>query len=453
MVTRVILQSRISSSRLPAKGMLTTVRGLPVVALAALRAGTTGHQVVVATSVDATDDVIASAVRSVKVPVFRGSLDDTLDRFVQATADLAPDDLVVRLTGDNVVPNGEFVDEVIAHMRAHDEQYVRVTTEGIYGMGAEAFTVELLRQAATSDSPYDHEHVTPWIRRHTADLTYVPQIPEELGTVRCTIDTLRDYIFASKALATFDDPVQASWRDLLAAWHQVGASRPALALAPRPNPIGQGRWILRVDQGGRDVAGAMEASVQHGITHLDIIGEQALNTTGRLFAHGLSEVSKLTLLLDPFKAPADAAAGWHQTEVVAAVERALRLMKGGSVDGLLTHSVTDWHRSGVADAMHQVKAEGLAKVIGATAHTRAEFEQSLGMVDYVRAPLNIITSAPFAAPERTIVVAIAPDYELTTALQVPGVTSVETQATTIEMLDHLGSQISEAIEAAEQPKR
>lgn len=125
MPTRVILQSRLSSSRLPGKALLT-VAGQPVVALAARRAGNTGLDVVVATSDQPEDDAIADALAETGVAVFRGSLHDPLRRFFDATVDLADEDLVVRLTGDNIVPDGRFVQQMIDDMRAAGEQYIRV---------------------------------------------------------------------------------------------------------------------------------------------------------------------------------------------------------------------------------------------------------------------------------------------------------------------------------------
>ena len=60
MTVRVVIQSRLSSSRLPGKAMLT-LAGMPAVVLAARRAGNTGLDVVVATSDQGDDDVLAAA--------------------------------------------------------------------------------------------------------------------------------------------------------------------------------------------------------------------------------------------------------------------------------------------------------------------------------------------------------------------------------------------------------
>src|SRR6267378_5723685 len=97
----VVVQARMSSSRLPGKSLLP-VGGHPVAVLCAKRAANKGHRVVVAISNDARDDPLARALDAAGVALVRGSLDDVLARFVEATRHLPKDALVVRLTADNV---------------------------------------------------------------------------------------------------------------------------------------------------------------------------------------------------------------------------------------------------------------------------------------------------------------------------------------------------------------
>jgi spore coat polysaccharide biosynthesis protein SpsF len=111
MRTVVILQVRSTSTRLPGKALLP-VAGFPSSVLAALRAGNKGHEVLVVTSSEASDDALAESFRERGITVVRGPLDDVLTRFALATANLPEDCLVIRLTGDNVVPDGELVEEL-----------------------------------------------------------------------------------------------------------------------------------------------------------------------------------------------------------------------------------------------------------------------------------------------------------------------------------------------------
>src|SRR4051812_12764324 len=109
--TRVVLQARYDSSRLPGKALLP-VGNLPMVVLAARRIMRGGIGLVVATSSDRPDDAIVHVCDTAKVPVFRGPLQDVYERFIGATADLSDDATIVRLTADNVFPDAEFVQEI-----------------------------------------------------------------------------------------------------------------------------------------------------------------------------------------------------------------------------------------------------------------------------------------------------------------------------------------------------
>lgn len=217
MRTRVVIQSRLSSSRLPGKALMT-VGGMPLIELVARRASRTGFEVVVATSVESYDDRIAATLTSVGIRVLRGSLDDVLSRFLDATADLDEDDWVVRLTGDNPVADADLVQELMDRMTETGREYGRVDIDVVpEGLGVEVFPVRLLRRAGREASaPYDREHVTPWIRRHTDELLFAPRRnPGQPAVYRATVDCLHDFTRVSRLFDGFADPVAVPWADIM----------------------------------------------------------------------------------------------------------------------------------------------------------------------------------------------------------------------------------------------
>jgi spore coat polysaccharide biosynthesis protein SpsF (cytidylyltransferase family) len=107
----VIIQARTNSSRLPGK-VLLPIAGLPLVVLAARRAANAGANVIVATSDEPSDDVLAKVLADAGIQCFRGSLENTLDRMVGALAGYDDDILVFRLTADNVFPDGTLLKEM-----------------------------------------------------------------------------------------------------------------------------------------------------------------------------------------------------------------------------------------------------------------------------------------------------------------------------------------------------
>lgn len=410
MATRIVIQSRLSSSRLPGKAMLT-LAGMPAVVLAARRAANTGLDLVVATSDQVDDDVLAAAVRQAGIPVFRGSLHDPLDRFVAATADLSDADLVVRLTGDNAVPDGEFITELIDTMLAAGEDYIRVTMADIYGVGAEVIRVGLLRQAAReATDPFDREHVTPWIRRHTKDLDFVPTLaPGDPARVRCTIDTLADYVVAATALGAVPDAVSAPWRTLLHAWAAAGGALPHPLVGGRANVLGQGPWVLGAVQlgvtygaanrtGQPDPVGAariLAVAAESGVTHVDTArayGESEARI-GASLAHGLSESLGVITKVRPLDdLPEDASASAARDAVAASVQESLRLLRSSSVAALLLHRWADWKRGAVAQALVAQRDQGLATVVGASIATPEEAVEALAdeRIGYLQLPFNLL---------------------------------------------------------------
>ena len=118
----VILQARTTSTRLPAKALLP-IAGYPSVSLAALRAANAGGEVIVATSDDASDDALAAEVQTHQIRVVRGSLHDLLARFHRATDSLSDNDIVVRLTADNVVPDGHLAQDLASALHGFRQEY------------------------------------------------------------------------------------------------------------------------------------------------------------------------------------------------------------------------------------------------------------------------------------------------------------------------------------------
>jgi len=215
----VILQARTTSSRLPGKALLP-VAGYPSAVLAALRAANRGLEVIAASSTDSSDDELIRTFQKHNVRTFRGPLDDVLARFCLACSELAEEDLVIRLTADNMFPDGSFLDELIAAFKISGTQYM--TTDPVngrlsYGLGAEIFSVAALRKAnETATSEGDREHVTPWIVRNFKSGVFTPkQIGDaDYSHLRCTIDDESDYQQIRVLFTDVSDALHVGWYDL-----------------------------------------------------------------------------------------------------------------------------------------------------------------------------------------------------------------------------------------------
>ena len=425
----VVLQSRLSSSRLPGKALLS-VGGRPMVVLAAQRAGNAGHPVMVATSDESDDDVIAAACTAAGVHVVRGPLDDPLARFVLAAEGLGDDAVVVRLTGDNVVPDGDVIDQLVAalHSRiAAGHRYARVGGDDPalpYGVAAEAFTAGALREAdAAATSPTEREHVTPYLREHEGDHRIdLSDVRPAWAGQRCTVDTFDDFVRIARVFGGITDPVGAGWRELCDQIAQ--ASDLADPLPVRANPLHQTALVLGTVQLGvpygaandgglpdeAATAAVLAAARRNRISHLDTArgygrSEERLGTA---LARGLGEhvgiVTKVMPLADG--EGADAAR--------ASVATSLHALGVASVDGLLVHRAADWHRLGVADLLAGLVTAGTARVVGVSLSTPDELLAALDdpRCTYVQLPFNLLDRR-WLSPEVQAALRSRPDMVVT----------------------------------------
>jgi spore coat polysaccharide biosynthesis protein SpsF len=94
----VLVFSRMSSSRLPGKALLS-LGNKCLIERVLYRAGKVGLPIALATSVESDDDILADFVEGLGFPVFRGSLDNVLERAIHASEHFTWD-AFFRLCGD-----------------------------------------------------------------------------------------------------------------------------------------------------------------------------------------------------------------------------------------------------------------------------------------------------------------------------------------------------------------
>jgi spore coat polysaccharide biosynthesis protein SpsF len=222
MTTAIIAQARMGSSRLPGK-VLKELGGRSVLEHVLTRASRAeGADIVcVATSVEAADDAIESAAKSLGFPVFRGSEADVLSRYAGA-AEMVKADVVVRITCDCPLIDPNVVGQAILVSKENSADYVAQEWDGWpHGIGCEVFPRVLLDRATreTLDA-YDREHVTPWIRNTAAKTSLLMKGPGgPVSQQRWLLDYPEDYVFLTRLFEQFlknapPDSWQGVWRVL-----------------------------------------------------------------------------------------------------------------------------------------------------------------------------------------------------------------------------------------------
>ena len=163
-VNLCVIQARMGSSRLPGK-MLKTIGDKTTIQHVLRQVGraTTIDHIVLATTTESIDDELASAARKEGVEVFRGAVDDVLDRYYQAALPHEPD-AVVRITGDCPFIDPELIDLVVNRFKSNsDVDYVSNVHPATYpdGMDVEVISFSTLSQLwSSANLSSEREHVT-----------------------------------------------------------------------------------------------------------------------------------------------------------------------------------------------------------------------------------------------------------------------------------------------------
>jgi spore coat polysaccharide biosynthesis protein SpsF len=226
-----IIQARMGSQRLPGK-VLAPIEGRSLLAwtVAGFRAVATIDEVVVATSVEPGDDVLADAARALG-PVHRGSALDVLARVAEA-ARLQGADVVVRGTADNPFPDPGLIAAQVALCIEGDLDYVGGSGHPP-GLAAEVLSAASLEAAAReARDPAEREHVTPFVHQRPDRFRLgllpagePPAAPVPARRGRYTVDTEADLAFVRAIAARLAHPPPVGAAELDA----ILAAEPGLA--------------------------------------------------------------------------------------------------------------------------------------------------------------------------------------------------------------------------------
>ncbi len=227
----IILQARTGSTRMPEKVILPFYQEQSILDLLLEKVKKLGVPVVLATTVNPSDDRICVLAEQHGVPVFRGSENDVLDRFIQAARQFGFSK-IIRVCADNPFLDLAGMQNLIVEFSNSNADYLGFQLAGNkpsilthFGFWTEAVSLDALKKAQqlTSEKLY-HEHVTNFIYGNPAlfNVQFIPADPLVFSRtdVRMTLDTPEDFeiqkeIFAtiSKENPNFGIPEIVSWLD------------------------------------------------------------------------------------------------------------------------------------------------------------------------------------------------------------------------------------------------
>jgi spore coat polysaccharide biosynthesis protein SpsF len=193
--------------------------------------------VIVATTVDASDDAVAAYCAALDVPSSRGSVQDVLDRYYQA-AQAQDANLIVRITADCPLIDPVLVDQAVTTLVDGGYDFVANRLPPPFsrsypiGLDVEVCTFAALEQAwREADQTFQREHVMPFLYEGISLSSVHPGLATgvsprgfsiaqihsrfDYGSMRWTVDTPEDLEFVRQVYARFDGRSDFSWLDVL----------------------------------------------------------------------------------------------------------------------------------------------------------------------------------------------------------------------------------------------
>lgn len=401
----MVLQARTSSTRLPGKSLLH-FRGFPLAVLAAKRAASTGIPVIVATSDDPSDDILASTLVEYGVACVRGSLDDVLGRYVQALVDYPDDTLVIRLTGDNIVPDGDLIEEITEFCLNKSLDYATTTAPGSglpYGVAVEVMRLARLREAnRNAVTKYDREHVTSYIGKAFGLTVFNRYRHLAREHFRTTIDCLDDVSSMHRIFPENEDPVAVSWRTLVErvslGLFQPTQDAPVTNLVLGTAQIGMSYGITNFsnlyDTERRTM---IKMAIGEGVQALDSAAAygRSEEVIGSVLATGWSGRCKVITKLSPLsEIPDDASQEAVIAKVEACVLRSCLALRQNRIDTLLLHRakhITAWNGV-VWEKLLDMQAGGQIGALGVSVQSPDEllFALRVPNVVHIQLPFNLL---------------------------------------------------------------
>ena len=212
-----LVQARMGSTRLPGK-VLKTIIDKPMIELLLERLSKSKEldEIVVATSEKAENDKLQSFVESIGYKCTRGSDKNVLSRFYES-AKLVGADVIVRITGDCPLIDSVLVDECIKGFKKSNTDYFSNTDPRTFpdGLDISVMTFKSLERANNeTNSDFDKEHVTPYIRKSSSFLKSALKHSKDLSNLRWTVDEPEDLILVTNIFKNF-------WPNINFDWHQI----------------------------------------------------------------------------------------------------------------------------------------------------------------------------------------------------------------------------------------
>lgn len=202
-----LVVARMRSERLPSKALLD-VGGMPALQhlFERLKQARNIDKIMFCTTKEAEDDVLVALAKNSGIEYFRGPTEDVLGRMVGAIEGHNVD-IVLRVTGDDILIDPDYVDRAIDHHLSVNAEYSDLHSLPS-GTEVEVFDAALLKDIwKAAKDKMGTEYLTTYITNNI-DQFFTSKVPVDKPHAlpwRLTLDTPEDY----KVIKTFLDAMKA----------------------------------------------------------------------------------------------------------------------------------------------------------------------------------------------------------------------------------------------------
>tara|TARA_B100000787_G_scaffold169201_1_gene159726 strand:- start:2526 stop:3674 length:1149 start_codon:yes stop_codon:yes gene_type:complete len=216
MKIHVLIQARSSSKRLPFKSLLNIDKYFSI-ELLYKRIKSKMYNTTVLISKDTSDDYFAHLLNKKKINLFRGSLFNVKKRFLSFTKKFKNEDIIIRLTGDNLFIDKKLIKLAIKELITQKKDYLFISNKFSnlpLGISVEIFRYLYLKKN-NNFSKLDKEHVTYSFDKHKNNSIKIREEKKFWKKLVCTMDYLENYHLIKKTFESIKNPLTISWQKLL----------------------------------------------------------------------------------------------------------------------------------------------------------------------------------------------------------------------------------------------
>jgi spore coat polysaccharide biosynthesis protein SpsF len=205
------IEARMTSSRLPGKVLMPAIDDISMLEYMVKRVekSTLIDEVIIATTINKTDDPIIELCEKLNIKYYRGSENDVLQRVLEAHLSI-DSDVIVELTGDCPIIDPIVIDKVVAKYLENDYDYVSNGHIRSYpdGFDVQIFSTKLLTEVEKlATDLYDRENVSSYI--YKGDTYKLQEVVAEENEywpeLRVTLDDTGDYLLIKEIIKHFHE--------------------------------------------------------------------------------------------------------------------------------------------------------------------------------------------------------------------------------------------------------